>query len=481
MKRISKVSYVFDDYAMQGFLKTKIIATLGPASAQEETIRAMIQAGASGFRINFSHGNAQSLQPLIETARRAILAENKPVPLLADIQGPKLRIGKLPKEGVTLVENQIFIITGRKVEGSAMEVHSPYEYLARDVRPGTRILLADGTLELVVEEVRGGDVYTRVVVGGRLYSNKGMNIPNTRLSVETLTEKDKADLAFVGTGDIDLAAISFVRSANDIRLARKYLKNDKKPVLAKLEVSEALENLNEIIEEADGILIARGDLGVELPFEKVPILQKQILEKAAVRGKWAMVATQMLGSMVLNSRPSRAEVSDVANAVLDGADALMLSEETAIGDHPVKAVEAMARIIREMETLPNLTRWHFAEDITSFAAGSAGAAVSAAERMKAKAIVTLAGSGLATLLLSKWRPKCPILALNSDAGVLRRMNILHGTIPLAIKPNCDTETQIHHAATYVSQYLHGEPGDILVVVGSSSRKKNPDLIRLVRI
>lgn len=461
--------------------KTKIIATLGPATCEEKMIRYLIKAGADGLRINFSHGDPETLKPLIETARRAILAENKHIPLLADIQGPKLRIGKLPKEGVSLVENQTFIITGRKVEGSAMEVHSPYEYLAKDVKPGTRILLADGAIELLVEEVKGGDVHTRVIIGGRLYSNKGMNIPNTRLSVETLTEKDKRDLAFVGQSEIDLVAISFVRSANDIRQARKFLKNEKKPVLAKLEVTEALENLNEILEESDGILIARGDLGVELPFEKVPVLQKQILAKATVRGKWAMVATQMLGSMVLNSRPSRAEVSDVANAVLDGADCLMLSEETAVGEHPVKAVEAMVRIIREMESLPYTHRLHFEEDIQSFAAGSAGAAVSAAERMKAKAIVTLAGSGLATLLLSKWRPKCPIIALNSDLAVLRRVNILHGTIPLAIKPNSDADSQIQHAARYVENHLGGSPGDILVVVGSSSRKKNPDLIRLIKI
>ena len=460
---------------------TKIIATLGPASSDENTIRAMIRAGVSGFRLNFSHGDARSLQPLIETARQAILAEQKHIPLIADIQGPKLRVGKLPKEGVTLVENEPFIITSRKVEGSVMEVHSPYEYLTKDVKPGTHILLADGALDLLVEEVKGGDVHCRVIVGGRLYSNKGMNIPNTKLSVETLTEKDRADLAFVGKYDIDLAAISFVRSANDIRLARKYLNNPRKPILAKLEVSEALDNLDEIMEAADGLLIARGDLGVELPFEKVPLLQKQILRKAAVRGKWTLVATQMLGSMVLNSRPSRAEVSDVANAVLDGADCLMLSEETAVGDHPTKAVEAMVRIIREMETLPQKRDLHFEDDITSFAAGAAGAAVTAAERMKAKAIVTLAGSGLATLLISKWRPAVPILALNSEEEILRRMNILHGTIPVVIKPQSDTEAQIAHASNWLCLNLNVKSGDILVVVGASSHKKIPDIIRIVRV
>ncbi len=467
--------------SMQIRHSTKIIATLGPASSDENTIRAMIRAGVSGFRLNFSHGDARSLQPLIETARQAILAEQKHIPLIADIQGPKLRVGKLPKEGVTLVENEPFIITSRKVEGSVMEVHSPYEYLTKDVKPGTHILLADGALDLLVEEVKGGDVHCRVIVGGRLYSNKGMNIPNTKLSVETLTEKDRADLAFVGKYDIDLAAISFVRSANDIRLARKYLNNPRKPILAKLEVSEALDNLDEIMEAADGLLIARGDLGVELPFEKVPLLQKQILRKAAVRGKWTLVATQMLGSMVLNSRPSRAEVSDVANAVLDGADCLMLSEETAVGDHPTKAVEAMVRIIREMETLPQKRDLHFEDDITSFAAGAAGAAVTAAERMKAKAIVTLAGSGLATLLISKWRPAVPILALNSEEEILRRMNILHGTIPVVIKPQSDTEAQIAHASNWLSLNLNVKSGDILVVVGASSHKKIPDIIRIVRV
>lgn len=467
--------------SMQIRHSTKIIATLGPASSDEQIIRAMIKAGVSGFRINFSHGNAASLQPLVDTARRAIQAERCHIPLVADIQGPKLRVGLLPKEGVTLVENADFIITSRKTEGSVMEVHSPYEYLTKDVRPGTRILLADGAIELLVEEVRGGDVHTRVIVGGRLYSNKGMNIPNTKLSVETLTEKDRADLAFIGESDIDLVAISFVRSANDLRLARKYVNNQKKPILAKLEVSEALDNLNEIIEAADGLLIARGDLGVELPFERVPVLQKQILKKSAVRGKWTMVATQMLGSMVLNSRPSRAEVSDVANAVLDGADCLMLSEETAVGDHPVQAVEAMVRIIREMESLPQERDHHFEEDIASFAAGAAGAAVAAAERMKAKAIVTLAGSGLATLLISKWRPAVPVIALNSDEEILRRMNILHGTVPVEIKPLSGQDAQIAHAVSWLTEHAGGKPGDILIIVGTVSRKKIPDLIRIVKI
>ena len=463
--------------------RTKIIATLGPASHDLETIRKLIRAGASCFRINFSHGDGPSQQKIIDLAREAGNLEGKFIPILADIQGPKLRVGKLPKEGVTLTEGDEFIITGRKIEGSSREVHSPYEYLAKDVSKGTKILLADGTLELIVENISGGDVYTKVLIGGRLYSNKGMNIPNTKLSVETLTGKDKRDLDFISRADIDLVAISFVRKAEDLALARKYLNFRRKPILAKLEVTEALDNLDEIIESSDGVMVARGDLGVELPFEQVPALQKRILERAVIRGKWAMVATQMLGSMVLNSRPSRAEVSDVANAVLDGADALMLSEETATGSHPVGAVEAMSRIAAEAENLRYLNNTKIDPDISSFAAGAAGAAVNAAERLHARAIVSLAGSGLTTLLLSKWRPAMPIIGLGSYLPTLRRLNVLRGVIPLKIGKESNMEEQLLAVDDYLLENGLASPGETVVAIGvtPSDQNKDPNTIRFHRV
>ncbi len=453
---------------MKPFNRTKIVATLGPSANSVERIRELIRAGADGFRLNFSHGDGAQLEPLVQAVREAVKAERVHIPVLADIQGPKLRIGRMPKEGVTLVEGEPLVLTERPLpEGSAHEIHSPYEYLTKDIKAGARILLADGTIELKAEAVSGQDIRCRIVTGGRLYSNKGLNLPGTKLSVETLTAKDRLDLEYIARRGLDMVAISFVRSAEDVELARRLLGGGRKiPVMAKLERPEALDHLDDILEASDGVMVARGDLGVELDFERVPLLQKRILERAAVRGKWAIVATQMLGSMVLNRRPTRAEVSDVANAVLDGADAVMLSEETAAGNHPVEAVDAMARISREAETADHTAPVKFDADIVSFAAGAAGAAVSAAERLNAKAIVALAGSGLTALLVSKWRPRLPVLALSAHEPTLRRLNVLRGVIPVPIGERADMERQLESADRYLTREGWARPGDTVVVVAA---------------
>lgn len=455
-------------YSMKSLNHTKIIATLGPSSDSLEVIRQLIRAGADGFRLNFSHGDGPALQPMVDMVRQASRMEDVYIPVLADIQGPKLRIGRMPKEGVTLAEGERVTLTERPLsEGTVHEIHSPYEYLAKDIRPGSKILLADGSIELAAERIEGPDVICRVITGGRLYSNKGLNLPGTRLTVETLTQKDLADLRYAARHGLDLVAISFVRSAVDIQKAREALGTGNKiPVMAKLERPEALEHLEDILEASDGVMVARGDLGVELDFERVPLLQKRILKRAAVRGKWAIVATQMLGSMVLNQRPTRAEVSDVANAVLDGADAVMLSEETAAGNHPVEAVEAMVRIAREAETEEQTFPVQFEADIMSFAAGAAGAAVSAAERLNAKAIVALAGSGLTALLVSKWKPSLPILALSAHEPTLRRLNILRGVIPVHTGERAGMEKQLEVADRHLKSGGWVRPGDTIVVVAA---------------
>ncbi|MBU43994.1 MAG: pyruvate kinase [Spirochaetaceae bacterium] len=445
---------------------TRIIATLGPASAQEEQIRALIRAGADCFRLNFSHGSGQSMQSLLEKVRKASSAEGKYIPVLADIQGPKLRVGSLPSEGVELEKDSLFVITNRVVEGSATEVHSPYERLAQDLKPGHRVLLADGSIELKVESIEDMDVRCRVLHGGLLTSNKGMNLPDTEVSAHTLTDKDRADLEFISKSDIDLVAISFVRRAQDIRDARQALGESRIPVLAKLERPEALNQLNEILEEADGVMVARGDLGVEIEFERVPFVQKQILERASVRGKWAIVATEMLRSMVDHSRPTRAEVTDVANAVLDGADCVMLSEETAVGKHPALVIQAMMRILKTADAAESKHRQMFEADIISFAAGAAGAAVSAAERLGAKAIVVLAGSNVTALLLSKWRSRVPILALSGGEATLRRLNVLRGVVPLPIESQAGMEQQIKLADARLIEEGWAGPGDTIVVAGA---------------
>ncbi len=447
------------------FNLTKIIATLGPSSDSTERIRELIRAGADCFRLNFSHGDGASMQPLIERVREASRAESAHIPILADIQGPKLRIGTMPRGGVELIEGKPFVLTLREVEGSPEIAHSPYEYLARDLEPGARILLADGTIEMEVRKIDGVDVQCVIISGGKLTSNKGLNLPGRKLSVETLTAKDKRDLEYISGADVEMVAVSFVRSARDIVDTIRLLSREKMQVMAKLERPEALEHLDDILEVADGVMIARGDLGVEMDFAQVPTLQKMILARSAARGKWAVVATQMLGSMVNHRRPSRAEVSDVANAVADGADAVMLSEESAAGEFPVAAVEAMVRIAREAEHLPH-TRSRFESDIATFAAGAAGAAVSAAERLNAKSIVTLAGSGLTALLVSKWRPSIPILALSGHEPTLRRLNVLRGVVPLAMAEKADMERQIEIADNFLLEEKWAKPGDTVVVVAA---------------
>ena len=445
---------------------TKIIATLGPATADVEQMRALLRAGADCFRLNFSHAGPEKMAPVIELARKASLLENMPIALLADIQGPKIRIGDLPKEGVTLKKGQRFTITRREVEGDETIVHSPYRYLVNDLEPGARILFADGTLELRVLEMEDEDVHCEVINGGRLGSRKGLNIPDRELSVETLTEKDAKDLAFCGKSDIDIVAISFVRSPEDLKQARELLNNSRTPVMAKLERPEALDRLDAILDASDGVMIARGDLGVELPFERVPTMQKEILVRASERGKWAVVATQMLSSMVSNRRPTRAEASDVVNAVLDGADAVMLSEESAVGEYPIEAVAALAALTKQGESYQAGLQRPIGGHISSFAAGAAGAAVAAAGQMQAKAIVTLAGSGLSALLVSKWRPTVPIIALSSFRPSLQRLNVLRGVIPVPIEDRTSFERQLLAADRYLLENGFAEVGDTLVIVAA---------------
>ena len=469
---------------MSGLKYTKIIATLGPACSSLEQMRRLIQAGANCFRLNMSHGDGDAMQPLVDRAREAARLEGRYLPLLADIQGPKLRIGQMPRDGVTLHDGDAFMLTSRHVEGSASQVHSPYENLAKDVEPGAIILLADGTLVLRVERIDGGDVHCRVNNGGRLYSNKGINMPGRAISIPTLTHKDELDLAYAARAGIDLVAISFVRSPDDIHLARKLLDTRNIPVMAKLERPEALTALDEILHVSDGIMVARGDLGVELPFERVPIMQKQILVRARALGKWAVVATQMLGSMVTSHRPTRAEASDVVNAVLDGADAVMLSEETATGTDPAQAVRAMASLTLHAEAHEHAApRNRDVDEQTSFAAGVAISAVSSAEHIRARAIVTLAGSGYTALHMSKRRPRVPIIALGSYEPTLRRLAVLHGVTPVCIENRRDFEAQLQTADSYLLDKGLAVEGDTVVVAAAIplGQHKEPNTIRFHRV
>jgi len=448
--------------------RTKIIATLGPASYHPDVIAELIKAGADCFRINFSHTDGEKAEPLIKQVRQVAAELGRFIPVLADIQGPKLRIGKMPAEGALLREPRRYTLTTRDIEiGDDQVAPCQYEQLPDDVKPGTQILLADGTLELRVDQIDGPDVHCTVISGGRLYSNKGMNLPRTTLSVQTLTDKDRRDLQWIAKSDVDIVAISFVRTPDDLRTAREILGPCDIPVMAKLELPEVLDRLEDILEVSDGVMVARGDLAVEVPFEQVPTLQERILRRAAARGKWVIVATQMLGSMVLNQRPTRAEVSDVANAVMEGADAIMLSEETAAGNHPLEAVQAMSRIAYEAEQrLGHTEGVLFESDIQSFAFGAANAAVGAARRLNARAIITMAGSGRTALAISKWRPAVPVLALSVKPATLRRLNVLRGVEPVELPERQSFEQQIETGDRFLIEQELAEPGDVVVIVAA---------------
>jgi pyruvate kinase len=469
---------------MDALRYVKIIATAGPAASTVDELRGLVAAGADCFRLNFSHGDGDDLQPFVDRIREAARAEHRHITVLADVQGPKLRIGRVPSQGVMLLENAPFVITDDDVIGDAGRVHSPYRSLARELEPGARVLFADGAIELRVERIEDGDVHCRVLTGGRLYSHKGLNLPSTRLTVETLTDKDRRDLAFIADADIDIVAISFVRTPQELHEARKLVGKRRVPVMAKLERPEALENLDAILDASDGVMVARGDLGVEMPFEQVPLLQKRILASAARRGKWAVVATQMLGSMATSPQPTRAEASDVVNAVLDGADAVMLSEETAVGNHPRRAVEAMAALTRAGEgQCPPLAQDDLDSELTSFSQGAAGAAIAAAERVKAKALVTLAGSGLTALALSKQRPSLPIIALGSWDATLNRLNVLRGVVPVAIDDRKEMEEQLVTADRHLIESGWAQAGDTIIVATAMplGEGKEANTIRFHRV
>jgi len=411
--------------------KVKIVATLGPASDSPEMVRALIAAGADVFRLNFSHGTHETHRRAYDAVRAEAQRAGVHTAVLADLCGPKIRIGEVAGGGIPIAAGDAIELTTEKIVGDARRVSTTYAPLARDVRPADRILLDDGLLELEVVSIAGEIVRCRVLVGGVLKSHKGMNIPGTPLSTPAMTDKDRDDLAFARELGADFAALSFVRSPEDV-VEAKALSGDI-PVIAKIEKPEAIAKLDAIIAASDGIMVARGDLGVEAGAEQVPLLQKRMVRDAVSAGRPVIVATQMLDSMIHNPRPTRAEVSDVANAVLDGADAVMLSGETASGAFPVEAVREMAAIIREVEAsdlfhaLPHPVR--VCE--YSFSNAIARAAVTAAAELKLKALAVYTETGHSASLVSSCRPHdAEIVGLSRHEHVLRRLNLRWGIRPI---------------------------------------------------
>lgn len=418
--------------------RTKIVATVGPACANAETLRQMILAGANTFRLNFSHGTHEVHQSSIRLIRQVENELNRPIGILQDLQGPKIRLGKYECGSIELEEGDHYILTSREVKCDQNIASISYEHLAEEVPPGARILLDDGRVEMVVKEIdrENQDLHCQVVVGGALSSNKGVNFPNVYLSVKALTDKDKKDLMFGLDQGVDWVALSFVRNPEDMVEIKNLIASAGKstPVIAKIEKHEAIEQMEEILALCDGVMVARGDLGVELPAEDVPILQKRLIREANRLGIPIITATQMLDSMANSPSPTRAEVSDVANAILDGTDAVMLSNETAVGKYPVKAVATMAKIAKRIEAERDMlvTNALAVADSQNIPNAISGAVAHIAEQLNASAIMTLTKTGSTARNVSKFRPQTPIFAITPHVSVSRQLQLVWGVKPLLL-------------------------------------------------
>ncbi|MEM9729604.1 MAG: pyruvate kinase [Myxococcota bacterium] len=427
--------------------RTKIVCTLGPASGTKERVVELVAAGMNCARLNFSHGDHETHLATAKLVREASAAARRPMAILADLQGPKMRLGRFASGPIELARGDRFALTTDDIEGNQDIVSVSYASLPTDVAPDDFVALDDGLIRLRVDSVDGNTVHTVVEVGGPLSNHKGLNLPGVDVSAPAVGEKDKADLAFaISELGADYVALSFVRSANDVREAKSLA--GRIPVIAKIERPEALSCLEDIVDAADGIMVARGDLGVELGAERVPLVQKRIIREANARGKLVITATQMLDSMIRNPRPTRAEAADVANAVMDGSDALMLSGETAAGRYPIEALQMMGAIIDDVESdyVEDFSReFHDLRDMGDeewpFANGAARAAAVLTTNLPLKAVVVFTQDGRSARLLSEHRPRAPIVAVTSKVSVARQLALEWGVVPrVEVPPESLDET-----------------------------------------
>ena len=445
--------------------RTKIVATIGPATQSEEIITDLIKAGVTTFRLNFSHGDHKDHQERIKTIRKVSEKLDLDIGILQDLQGPKIRLGRFKDGPVKVKKGDKFSLTSNEVECTKSIANVTYNKLAQEVTSGKRILLDDGKIEMIVEKVDivNNLLECKVTVGGVLSNNKGVNFPDVQLSVKALTDKDIEDLEFGLTAGVDWIALSFVRNPSDINEIKNLInKNGHSiPVVAKIEKFEAIDQIDSILPLCDGVMVARGDLGVEMPAEEVPLLQKELIRKANTLGIPIITATQMLDSMASNPRPTRAEVSDVANAILDGTDAVMLSNETAVGDYPVESVETMATIARRIERDYPLKA--IESHLPSTIPNAISAAVSnIARQLDAGAIIPLTKSGSTARNVSKFRPPTPILATTTERSVARRLQLVWGVTPLLVK-NDDRTAKTFSIAMQIAQELGIlKQGDLVV-------------------
>ncbi|MGH9502054.1 MAG: pyruvate kinase [Terriglobales bacterium] len=472
------------DGAIASARRAKIICTIGPSCNTEARLREMMGLGMDVARLNFSHGTHQDHARNILRLRRAAKLENRTICILQDLQGPKIRTGRLKEHEPVLIKTGSRVtITPREVAGTANLISTTFQGLAQEVRPGSRILLSDGLIELRVTQVRGSDVECDVVNGGLLAEHQGINLPGAALSIPALTVKDRADLEFGLKHGVDMVALSFVRSAADVRSVKEIVaaRGRDVPVIAKLEKPQALKRLEEIFDAADGVMVARGDLGVEMPAERVPVIQKYVIRRAADWRKPVIIATQMLESMIENPRPTRAEASDVANAVFDGTDAVMLSAETATGLYPREAVAMMARIVVEAESnMAEFTQPRRRQQRRlSIAEAICESIAHAAEDLHMGAIAVFTESGNTALLISKYRPLSEIYAFCRTLSVCNRLNLLWGVQPVVRDQALTAEEMLLAAEQELLRRGRIKTGDVLgVVAGTQMASGSTNFMRL---
>ncbi len=446
--------------------RVKIVATIGPATNSEANLEKAIRAGMNVARLNFSHGSHEDHLKVIQSVRKLSRDLRAPVTILQDLQGPKIRVGKFEKGSIPLVPGTQVTITMKKVMGQEGLIPSDFPELAQSVKPGTKILLDDGLIELSVVRVDGDEVLCEVIYGGILKDRKGMNVPGVTLAVDCLTEKDLKDLEFGLSQQVDYVALSFVRYGKDIRRLRELIdaKNPQTKICAKIEMLEAIENLEEIVRLSDAVMVARGDLAVEIGQTRLPGAQKQIITMANQMNKPVITATQMLDSMVENPRPTRAEITDVANAVLDGSDALMLSAESASGKYPFKCIRTMHEIILDVEN--NIERFYKISMDSEFLspAGAIGASASlSALKLDAKVIVCLTSTGRTANIISGYRPKARIVAVTDELQTLNRLELIWGLQTLPIRPYSNLEQVVDQVEKILIQYGLAKTGDKVVM------------------
>ena len=459
--------------------KTKIIATVGPSVDSKNKIHELIDSGADVIRLNFSHGSHEDHKNIVDWVRDY----PKSIAIMQDIQGPKIRTG-ISQKDTFLNAGQVVELTSKESKSTDKSIFINYENLLTDIKPGERIFIDDGQVVMRVIELTGKNMTANIEIGGELRDNQGVAFPDSKLSVSAITLKDKEDLAYGKKIGVDIVAVSFVRKASDITEVKALVESNIK-IIAKIELKEAMKNLDSIIDVSDGVMVARGDLGVQLPLEQVPFAQKKILDTANYKGKISITATEMLQSMKTSFRPTRAEVTDITNAILDGTDAVMLSAETSIGDHPNNVVKVMASICEEADSNSHYSSMRFKtlSSVDTFATSLAKAAVQVANDIDAKAIVAYTETGSTPLLISNFRPSAPIITFSAKDLTLRQMNILWGVEQTKIERFDTTEEMFQIADSWLQTHKNFKKNDKVVIVAGTppNQEAATNLLRVMKI